>query len=65
MEICSVKEEQLPKLFESYEITGTLTEDAASQLGLTTACKIAAGDARHLCGIKAVCEFLNASRHSI
>lgn len=43
MEICSVKEEQLPKLFESYEITGTLTEDAASQLGLTTACKIAAG----------------------
>lgn len=43
MEICSVKEEQLPKLFESYEITGSLTEAAATELGLTTACKIAAG----------------------
>ncbi|MCH5265795.1 MAG: xylulokinase [Lachnospiraceae bacterium] len=43
MEICDVKEEQLPKLFESYEVTGTLTEEAASLLGLTTACKIAAG----------------------
>lgn len=43
MEICDVKEEQLPKLFESYEVTGTLTEDAAKVLGLTTNCKIAAG----------------------
>ncbi len=43
MEICSVKEEQLPELFESYEITGSLTESAAAELGLTTACKIAAG----------------------
>lgn len=43
MEICDVKEEQLPKLFESYEVTGTLTEEAASALGLTTSCKIAAG----------------------
>ena len=43
MEICSVNEEQLPKLFESYEITGALTEAAAAELGLTTTCKIAAG----------------------
>lgn len=43
MEICDVKEEQLPKLFESYDITGNLTEDAAAALGLTTNCKIAAG----------------------
>lgn len=43
MEICDVKEEQLPKLFESYEVTGNLTEEAASALGLTTNCKIAAG----------------------
>lgn len=43
MEICSVKEEQLPKLFESFEITGSLTDAAAAELGLTTACKIAAG----------------------
>ena len=32
MEICSVKEEQLPKLFESFEITGSLTEAAAKEL---------------------------------
>ena len=43
MEICSVKEEQLPKLFESFEITGSLTEAAAKELGLTTSCKVAAG----------------------
>lgn len=43
MEICDVKESQLPKLFESYDITGSLTEEAAATLGLTTNCKIAAG----------------------
>lgn len=43
MEICSVREDQLPKLFESYEITGCLTDAAAAELGLTTACKVAAG----------------------
>ena len=43
MEICDVKEEQLPKLFESYEVTGNLTEEAAAARGLTTNGKIAAG----------------------
>lgn len=43
MEICSVKEDQMPKLFESYEITGNMTEAAAADLGLTTNCKIVAG----------------------
>ena len=43
MEICDVKEEQLPKLYESFEVTGNLTEAAAAELGLTTNCKIAAG----------------------
>ena len=43
MEICDIREEQLPKLYESYEVTGTLTEEAASVLGLTTNCKVAAG----------------------
>lgn len=43
MDICDVKEEQLPKLYESYEVTGNLTEEAAAALGLTTNCKIAAG----------------------
>ena len=43
LDICDIKEEQMPKLFESYEITGTLKEDVAKTLGLTTACKVAAG----------------------
>ena len=43
MEICDVKEEQLPKLFESYEVTGNLTAEVAAALGLTTNCKVAAG----------------------
>ena len=43
LEICDVREEQLPTLFESYEVTGTLTGEAAAALGLTTACKVAAG----------------------
>ena len=34
MEICDVKEEQLPKLYESFEVTGNLTESAAAELGL-------------------------------
>ena len=43
LEICDIKSEQLPKLYESYEVTGTLTEEAAGQLGLSTLCKVAAG----------------------
>ena len=43
MDICSVKESQLPKLFESFDITGTLKEDVANEIGLTANCKIAAG----------------------
>ena len=30
-----VSEEQLPKLFESYEVVGTLKEDIAEELGLS------------------------------
>ena len=33
MEICSVKEEWMPKLFESYEKTGTLLPEVAKELG--------------------------------
>lgn len=43
LDICHVKENQLPALYESYEITGTLTKTAAAELGLTTDCKVAAG----------------------
>ena len=43
MEICDVKEEQLPKLFESYEVVGTLKEDIANELGLSKEVRIIAG----------------------
>lgn len=43
IEICSISEEQLPKLYESYDVVGTLKEEIAKELGLTTTCKIVAG----------------------
>ncbi|MBU3804057.1 MAG: xylulokinase, partial [Candidatus Cellulosilyticum pullistercoris] len=43
IEICGISEAQLPKLYESYEVVGTLKEDVANKLGLSTACKIIAG----------------------
>ena len=33
LEICGISEQQLPKLFESYEVTGTLKLDVAESLG--------------------------------
>ena len=38
MEICSVKEEWMPKLFESYEKTGTLLPEVAKELGFPENC---------------------------
>lgn len=43
MEICNIREEMLPKLFESYEMTGTLKEELAQRLGLEKTVKIVAG----------------------
>ena len=43
LEICSVSESQMPKLFESYEVVGNLTESAASALGLSKNVKVVAG----------------------
>lgn len=43
IEICGITEEMLPKLFESFEVTGTLKADVAAELGLSSNCKIAAG----------------------
>ena len=42
-EICDVKEEQLAKVFESYETVGTLLPEVASELGLPESCKVVAG----------------------
>jgi len=43
MDICSVKEEQLPKLFESYETVGTIKSEIAKELGVPETVKIVAG----------------------
>jgi xylulokinase len=43
MDICEVKEEWMPKLFESYEKTGTLLPQAAKELGFPESCVVAAG----------------------
>lgn len=43
LEICDVKEEQMPKLFESYEVVGTLKPELAEAFGMSIDCKIAAG----------------------
>lgn len=43
MDICGVTEEQLPKLFESYEVVGTLKPEIAAELGLSADVKVIAG----------------------
>ena len=35
MEICGVKEEQLPKVYESWEVVGTLKPEVAKELGFS------------------------------
>ena len=43
LDICGVKEEQLPKLFESYECIGTIKESIAFALGLSQDVVVCAG----------------------
>ena len=43
LEICGMREEQLPKLYESYEAVGTLLPHVAAQLGLSANVKVVAG----------------------
>lgn len=43
MDICGIKEEQLPHLYESYEVVGTLLPEVAKELGLSENVKIIAG----------------------
>ena len=43
MDICHVKEEWLPGLYESFEQTGTLLPEVAEELGFPTTCIVAAG----------------------
>lgn len=43
LEICGITESQLPKLYESYEVVGTLLPEIAAELGLSTQVKVIAG----------------------
>ena len=43
LEVCGVSEAQLPKLYESYEVTGTLRPEMAERLGLPQSVKVCAG----------------------
>lgn len=43
MEICGVKEEQLPRLYESWEPVGTIKKEIAEELGIPYDVKIIAG----------------------
>ena len=43
LEICGVSEAQMPKLFESFEVVGTLNPEVAEFLGLSPDVKVVAG----------------------
>ncbi len=43
LEICGVSEAQMPKLYESYEVVGTLLPEMAAKLGLSASVKVVAG----------------------
>ena len=43
LEICSVRKEQMPALYESYEVTGTVTAEIAEMFGFSEDVKVVAG----------------------
>ncbi|MBR5473362.1 MAG: xylulokinase [Clostridia bacterium] len=43
LDICDISEEQMPQLFESFEVVGTLKGDIASEIGLSQNTKVVAG----------------------
>ncbi|MBR3165117.1 MAG: xylulokinase [Lachnospiraceae bacterium] len=43
LEICGVREEQMPKLFESFEVIGTVAPEAAKAFGIPETVKVVAG----------------------
>ncbi len=43
LEICGISESQMPRLFESYEVIGTIQGFVAGALGLPRDCKVVAG----------------------
>lgn len=43
LEICGVSENQMPKLFESYEVVGTVLPEVAAALGIPATAKVVGG----------------------
>lgn len=43
LDICGIREEQMAKIYESYEVVGTLKADVAAELGLPESVKVVAG----------------------
>lgn len=43
LDICGITEEQLPKLYESYEVVGTIKPELAAELGVPETVKVIAG----------------------
>ena len=43
LDICEIREDQMPKLFESYEAVGTIKPELAAELGLSENVRIVAG----------------------
>ena len=43
LDICGLKEEQMAKIHESYQVVGNMTKEAADALGLSTNVKVIAG----------------------
>lgn len=43
LELCGITEEQMPKLFESYEVIGTIKPEIAARLGLPEGVKVTGG----------------------
>ncbi len=43
LDICGISEEQMPRLYESWECVGTLTQEAADATGLSTNVRVCAG----------------------
>ena len=43
LDLCSVREEQMPKLFESFEVIGTVTPETAQAFGIPETVRVVAG----------------------
>lgn len=43
IQVCGITESMLPKLYESYEVVGTVTKEAADELGISENVKVIAG----------------------